>query len=118
MTDWTAGSDLTRKAVEAWRDAAHRLVDVQAAALLVAIDHREPADVRTLLEQWSDAQRELWRSWLAVAGGAETGRGGQEAGGEAVDSLRRAAEHLIESQAEWAKAWTDAEADPGRREAP
>jgi hypothetical protein len=111
-----AGTDLTRAAVEAWRDAAHRFVDAHAAAILSALDARTRTDVPTPLEQWSDAQRELWRNWLDAAGGAGTGRGAPEPGGETLAALREAAEHLIESQAEWAKAWTAAEADPGRED--
>jgi hypothetical protein len=116
-TDWMGGSELARLALEAWRDAAHRVIDAQTAALLAVLDVRTGG--RSPVEQWTEAQRELWRSGLALVGGDERrgagrpGPVGPQAAGDTIDALRRAAEHLVQSQADWARAWTDADGRDG-----
>lgn len=112
--------DLQSQAVEAWRQAAYRIVDAQAEMLLGAVRQRPQADTETLVRQWTDAQREMWQGWLAVGGRGDAAAGGSPediaaAGRQMVDSLRQAAERLVESQAEWAKAWTAAQDDARRR---
>jgi uncharacterized protein YPO0396 len=111
-----SGRDAAREAVEAWRASAYRIVDAQAELLLATLHGHHDAEAQSLLTRWTDAQRALWQDWLAAAGGGPATAGSdeqQQAGREMVESLRAAAEHLVRSQAEWAKAWTDARADPG-----
>jgi len=116
-TDWTGGTEFARLAVEAWRDAAHRLIDAHAAAMLAVLDVRTGG--RSPLEQWTEAQRELWQSGLALVGGdpprpgRRTAAAAPQAAGDTIDALRRAAEHLVQSQADWARAWTDADGRDG-----
>jgi hypothetical protein len=112
------GADPARQAVDAWRASAYRVVDAQAELLLATLHGHREAEAESVLRRWTDAQRALWQDWLATAGGdpATAGPDGQsEAGREMVESLRAAAEHLVRSQAEWAKAWTQAQ--PGDRDA-
>lgn len=110
-TDRTGGTEMARLAVEAWRDAAHRVIDAQAAAVLGAL-----GGAGSPFEQWAEAQRELWRGSLALTG-ADRRPGaapvGPEAADHTIDALRRAAEDLVQSQADWARAWTDAEGRDG-----
>lgn len=110
------GQDAARQAVEAWRASAYRVVDAQAELLLSTLHGQHEPEAQSLLTQWTDAQRALWQDWLAAAGGGPAATGSDEqqrAGREMVESLRAAAEHLVRSQAEWAKAWTDARTEPG-----
>ena len=105
-----ASDDARRDAVEAWRKSARSLVDAQADGLLAMLGD-QPKDADELLRRWTDAQRELLQGWLAVAGGAgDPGQGMQDAGRQMVESLRQAAEQLVQSQAQWAQAWADAQA--------
>jgi hypothetical protein len=120
-TDWTGADrwiEAQRAAIEAWRDATSRLVDAQAQALLGALDGRAGTDPQALLRRWTDTQRELWQAWLAVAGGTEGETGPEAARQDMLEGLREAAEHLVRSQAEWARAWTAAESDPDRESRP
>jgi hypothetical protein len=109
--------DLQRRTIEAWRQAAQGVVDAQADVLRAAVREQPRGDAGALLQRWTDAQREMWQGWLAVlnqsggAGGATgmTGAGGiTDAGRGMVDSLRHAAEQLVQSQADWTKAWSAA----------
>jgi hypothetical protein len=106
--------DLQRRTIEAWRQAAQSVVDAQAEVLRAAVREQSRRDAGALLRRWTDAQREMWQGWLAVldqSGGAggTTGAGGiPDAGRGMVESLRQAAEHLVQSQAEWTKAWSAA----------
>jgi hypothetical protein len=117
-------ADLARKAIEAWRESSYRVIDAQALALLGALGDRTGTEAQALLRRWTDAQRKMWQDWLAVTGGAADAEGRHgaqdwpDAGREMLESLRQAAEHLVNSQAEWAKAWTDAEAESGRQGGP
>jgi hypothetical protein len=114
-------AEAARAAVEAWLEANYRVVDAQAKALLGALGESAGTDAETVLRQWTDAQRELWKDWLAAAGGVAGAPGSPaspEAGRALVEALREASEHLIRSQAEWAEAWTGAEADSGRQGGP
>lgn len=104
------------RAVEAWRETTCRLIDAQAQALLGAFGDVGGAGPEALLRSWTDAQRELVQMWLAMAGGSGEAAAGPEAGTAMRDSLRRASEHLIESQADWATAWIGAAADAGGRD--
>lgn len=103
-----------RQAIEVWRAAACRVVDAQAQAMLGTLTEGGQSDVEALLRQWTDTQREMWQGWLAMAEG-EGPKSDSEtleaAGQQLVEGLREAAEHLVHSQAEWAKAWTDATTD-------
>lgn len=102
-----------REAVEAWRRSTRSAVDAQADVLLRLLTEQSD-DAAELLRRWTDAQRELLYGSLAVAGGSgKPGQGVQDAGREMIESLRAAAEELVHSQAEWAKAWTEAQADLG-----
>jgi hypothetical protein len=100
-----------REAVETWRQSTRSVVDAQAGVLLSLLS--EQADeAEQLLRRWTDAQRELLYGWLAVSGGSgKPGQSVQDAGQQMVESLRKAAEELVNSQAQWAKAWTEAQAD-------
>jgi hypothetical protein len=109
--------DLQRRTVEAWRQAARGVVDARAEVLRAAVREQSRRDAGALLRRWTDAQREMWQGWLAVldqsggAGGAggTPGAGGiSDAGRGMVESLRHAAEQLVQSQAEWTKAWSAA----------
>jgi hypothetical protein len=104
-------ADLQRRTVEAWRESAAKVIDAQAELMLGALRDRPRADAEALLRRWTDAQREMWQGWLGIlqqqapsprAGGADIAA----AGTQVVDALREAAEHLVKSQADWAKAWT------------
>lgn len=111
------GADAARKAIDAWRESAYRVVDAQAEFLLSTLQGQQDAEAQALLRGWTDAQRALWQEWLAAAGGEQGAAGSaeqQRAGEQMVESLRAAAEHLVRSQAEWAKAWTEARADDRR----
>jgi hypothetical protein len=50
----------------------------------------------------------MWQGWLGILdqGGAAGAGGASDAGRQMVDSLRQAAEQLVQSQADWAKAWS------------
>jgi hypothetical protein len=102
-----------REAVEKWRASTRSAVDAQAE-LLLGLLSEQADDAEQLLRRWTDAQRELLYGSLAVAGGGgKPGESVQDAGQQMVESLRKAAEELVHSQAEWAKAWTQAQADLG-----
>ena len=104
-----------REAVEAWRQSTRSAVDAQAEVLLGLLTGQAD-DAEGLLRRWTDAQRELLYGSLAVAGGSgKPGQGVQDAGREMIGSLRKAAEDLVHSQAEWAKAWTEAQEDLGSK---
>ena len=108
------GADAARQAVDAWRASAYRIVDAQAELLLATLQGHHEAEAQSVLRQWTDAQRALWQDWLATAGSDPDTAGSadqQQAGRQMVESLRAAAEHLVRSQAEWAKAWTEAQTD-------
>ena len=111
-----AMDDLRERTIEAWRQAAYKVIDAQAQMLLGAMRERPANDAEALVRQWTDAQREMWQGWLAVAGrGASGGAAPPDlaaAGQEMVASLRDAAEKLVASQAEWAKAWNAAAEPP------
>ena len=111
-----APEDLQARTVEAWRQAAYKVVDAQAQMLLGTVREQKATDAEAMIRQWTDAQREMWQGWLAAA--SKGGAGGTSAsspqdigaaGQQMVESLRQAAEKLVESQAEWAKAWTAAQ---------
>jgi len=87
-----------------WENAlrAHQILGSQPAAALEEA-HRRSVDA------WTDAQRRAWLSWLAIAHGYEPGA--QDAGAAMAEALREAAERLVESQADWARAWN--EQNPG-----
>jgi hypothetical protein len=116
-----AVADLQKRTVDAWREAAYKIIDAQAEMLLGAVREQSKTDAETLIRKWTDAQREMWQGWLAVAGqggqaAAAAAPGGMPtpqdltaAGKQMVDALRQAAERLVTSQAEWAKAWTEAQ---------
>ena len=107
-----AADDLQRRTVDAWRQAAYKVVDAQAQMLLGTIRDRPSTDTEALVRQWTDAQREMWQGWLAVAGKGTTPPPDLNvAGQQMVDSLREAAEKLVQSQAEWAKAWNASQGD-------
>jgi hypothetical protein len=107
------GVEAAAKAIDAWREAAYRIVDAQAELLRATLENDPGSQAQDLLRKWTDAQRALWRDWLATTGGeppSDTkGSTAEEAGVHMVESLRAAAEHLVRSQADWAKAWTDAQ---------
>lgn len=114
------GTGAAGQAVEAWRQSAYRIVDAQAHLLRVTLDAQGEADAQELVRRWTDAHRALWQDWLAAAGGEQpegASAAQQEAGRHMVESLRAAAEHLVRSQAEWAKAWTDSQQGDRRPEA-
>jgi hypothetical protein len=76
------------------------------------------ADAEALVRRWTDAQREMWTGWLGVLQQRAPSAGGQDlsaAGTQMVDSLRRAAEQLVASQADWAKAWTTAQQEASEK---
>jgi hypothetical protein len=106
--------DLQRRTVEAWRQAAQGVVDAQAEVLRAAVGEQSRPDAGALLRPWTDAQREMWQGWLAVldqsggTGGAPSAGGVTDAERGMVESLRHAAEQLVQSQAEWTKAWSAA----------
>lgn len=107
------------RAIDAWRESAYRVVDAQAQLLLSTLQGHHAAEAQDLLRQWTDAQRTLWQDGLATAGGeagSDAAGDQQDAGRLMVESLRAAAEHLVRSQAEWARAWTEAQADDRRAE--
>jgi hypothetical protein len=111
----TLSADAAREAIEMWRTSAYRVVDAQAQALLGAIGDRPETDVQGLVRRWTDAQREMWQGWLAMAEGVAPKEQEQkaspnleQAGRQMIESLREAAEHLVRSQAEWAKTWSEA----------
>jgi hypothetical protein len=112
--DEPAAGDFPRLAVDAWRRSAHAIVDAQAELLLAALRTERRGDAEALVRAWTDAQREMWQGWLAVAGRGE--RAGEQAAGDVaeagrhmVDAMREAAEQLVRSQAQWAQAWTRAQ---------
>jgi hypothetical protein len=116
-----------REAIEVWRTSAYRVVDAQAQALLGALGERPETDVQGLIRRWTDAQREMWQGWLAMAEGVtpteqKDSPNLEQAGRQMIESLREAAEHLVRSQAEWAKTWTEAathgEAPPPAQDGP
>jgi hypothetical protein len=102
--------DVQRRAVEMWRQATYGIVDAQAEALLGLLKHPQGTDAEALLRRSTEAQREMWDGWLGALG--KSGAGGAPdiaaAGEQLAGSLRGAAEQLIRSQAEWAKAWSKA----------
>jgi hypothetical protein len=102
--------DAVRQAVDAWRTATHQVVDAQAQALLGALSRPAGHDAGELVRTWTDAQRKMWQDWIAAFGGTTPGATDSDPGGRLLESLREAAEHLVRSQGEWAKAWTSAEA--------
>ena len=106
---------LQRQTVEAWRRAAHGIVDAQAEMLLAAARQQSRGDTEALIRRWTDAQREMWQGWLAVAGQsrADDTPGLASAGEHMAASLRQGAEQLVKSQAEWARAWTASQQAPG-----
>lgn len=112
--------DMQKRTIEAWRHAAYKAVDAQAEMLLGTVRERPSADAESLVRHWTDAQREMWQGWLAVAGRPAQGGGAPPdvagAGREMVESLREAAERLVKSQSEWAKAWSTGAAPPPRNE--
>jgi hypothetical protein len=89
--------EVARRATEAWRKATYSLVDAQAQVILDAVDGATARDE-------------------GPGPGADAARSGDAPapGSELIDSLRKAAEHLIRSQAEWARSWTDAHTTPAR----
>ena len=107
------GAGAASRAIDAWRESAYRVVDAQAQLLLATLHSHHDTDPQALLRRWTDAQRTLWQDWLATAGGEAAGDQ-QQAGRLMVESLREAAERLVRSQAEWAKARTEAPADDRR----
>jgi hypothetical protein len=115
-----ATDDLQRRTVEAWRQAAYKVVDAQAEMLLGAVREKATTDAEAMVRQWTDAQRQMWQGWLAAASpppaGAQPTADLGAAGQQMVDSLREAAERLVESQAEWAKAWSAAQPKPPARD--
>ncbi len=106
-------AEAAREAVEAWLESNYRVIEAQAHALLGALGGGTGTEAETVLRRWTDAQRERWLDWLAVAGGTAGSEEPPEAGRDLLAALRQASEHLIHSQAEWAQAWTGAEADSG-----
>lgn len=111
--------DLQKRTIEAWKQAAYKVIDGQAEMLLGALRERPKNDAEALVRQWTDAQREMWQGWLAVAGkGAPASPPDLNvAGQQMVDSLREAAEKLVQSQAEWAKAWQASQPGENRERA-
>ena len=115
----TSGTEAARNAIDAWRKSAYSIVDAQAQFLLSTLQDQHDAEAQALLRRWTDAQRALWQDWLAAAESdpAPAGSAAQDqAGRQMVESLRAAAEHLVRSQAEWAKAWTEATSHDRRSE--
>jgi len=105
MTDW---EERARAGVEAWHRSVYEIADAQAQLLLAALKEGTQTRPQAFVRQWTDAQRELLQSWLALAGGEQTGT-------QMVQALQDAAEHLVRSQADWAHAWTAAQEDLRRR---
>jgi hypothetical protein len=104
-------------AADAWRDAAHRVVDAQAQLLnhwlethVVAASPQHVAAADAFLRHWTDAQRQMWVNSLAASTGGGSPADAQ-AGTRMVDELEAAAERLVTAQAEWAAAFA------GRRRA-
>ena len=105
---------LQKQTVEAWRRAAHGIVDAQAEMLLAAARQQSRGDTEALLRRWTDTQREMWQGWLGMAGQSGASDTGDlaSAGQHMAASLRQGAEQLVKSQAEWARAWTSSQQAP------
>lgn len=64
-----------------------------------------------MVGRWIDGQRQLWDTWLSLAGAAK-GKSSptewEEAGQRVLRSLQEATEKAVEVQAAWAKSVADA----------
>lgn len=122
--DWTrhapanaALAMLAQQSVAAWAQLMDGVADTQMKVLEHSLEQPGNEALAELVRRWTDAQREALTGWLALAeqAGPATNLDELRAAGTAMtESLREAAERLVHSQGEWAKAWTDAQADLAR----
>ena len=122
--DWTrhapanaALAALAQQSVAAWAQLMEGVAEAQMRVLEETLATPGNEELEELVRRWTDAQREALVGWLALAeqAGPATNLDELRAAGTAMtDSLREAAERLVHSQGEWAKAWTDAHGDHER----
>lgn len=109
---------LAQQSFAAWAQLMEGVADAQMRVLERTLEQPGNEELAELVRRWTDAQREALTGWLALAeqAGPATNLDELRAAGAAMtDSLREAAERLVHSQGEWAKAWTDAQADLARK---
>jgi hypothetical protein len=109
-----AFSAMAVQALAAWHQGMRMVGDAQSEMFERVLSAAPNAEFRELVERWTDAQREMLTGWRALgerAGAAAGLRDLQEAGAGMTQSLRDAAERLVEAQGQWAKAWTEARED-------
>src|SRR3954471_16515428 len=100
-----------QQAAEAWSKALEAVADAQSEFLERVLSEPANAELANLVRRWTDLQREVLAGWLALAGRPDRVASLAElqaAGAEMAESLRAAAERLVASQGEWARAWADA----------
>jgi hypothetical protein len=104
-----AAQDLQATSSRAWLEAVRQIADAQAEVLRAALPDQPRAEVDAVVRHWTDAQRDMLLALMSPTHGEGPDPLGSS---EMLASLTGAAERLVHSQAEWARAWTAAHEPP------
>ena len=115
------GTTMWNETIQAWERSVQQSLDAQTTWVRswtesLANANGIPQEMRDqvragqeALQQWTDAQRQLWQNWFGVIQNLnpslEPGTGAQ-AGQNIAQLWQETMSRLVETQTEWARRWT------------
>ncbi|MBV9281924.1 MAG: hypothetical protein JOZ41_17735 [Chloroflexi bacterium] len=137
LTNWMAamqglgggqGARAWRESLETWQRSVETTLDAQNEWIrrwneAMRAPEGVPPQVsasfqqaQELLQRWTDAQRDLWRSWFDVMKELQPG-GERDTAGDAGQSMMRiwqdATQRVIDAQTAWVRRWMPGPGSPG-----